>query len=151
MAMRILLLPLAFVVIASATGHSGSNPVTFIPASEVTSAFERGRPLTETGLYKIHASRREAAGMAEVHARDIDVIYVLDGAAELVTGGTVVDPKTVAIDEVRGASIAGGVPRALRKGDVMVVPNGVPHWFRQVDGPLLYYVVKVTAAEGGTR
>jgi mannose-6-phosphate isomerase-like protein (cupin superfamily) len=28
-------------------------------------------------------------------------------------------------------------------GDVVVVPNGTPHWFKQVNGPLLYYVVKV--------
>jgi hypothetical protein len=26
---------------------------------------------------------------------------------------------------------------------VEVVPNGTPHWFQRVDGPLLYYVVKV--------
>ena len=34
-------------------------------------------------------------------------------------------------------------PRWLVKGDVMIVPNGTPHWFREVDGPLTYYVVKV--------
>jgi hypothetical protein len=31
------------------------------------------------------------------------------------------------------------------------VPNGVPHWFKAVQPPLLYYVVKVTATNGGTR
>jgi glc operon protein GlcG len=35
--------------------------------------------------------------------------------------------------------------RTLAKGDVVVVPNGTPHWFRDVSGPVLYYVVKVTA------
>lgn len=149
--MRTPLLPLVLVVLGSAGAGTAPAPVTLVPAAEVSSAFEKGRALIETPQYKIHASRREGAGMAEVHVRDTDVIYVLEGAAELVTGGTVVGPKTIATDEIRGASIEGGEPRALRKGDVMVVPNGVPHWFRHVDGPLRYYVVKVTAAEGGTR
>jgi hypothetical protein len=26
---------------------------------------------------------------------------------------------------------------------VLVVPRGTPHWFKQVDGAFLYYVVKV--------
>ena len=62
------------------------------------------------------------------------------------TGGTVVEPKTIAADEIRGKEIKGGESRRISKGDVIVVPNGVPHWFKQVDGPLLYYVVKVTSA-----
>jgi glc operon protein GlcG len=126
-----------------------------LASAEVTAAFAAGRPLLENGQFKIHASRREAAGMAEVHTRDTDIVYVLDGAATLVTGGTVVDGKTTAMDEIRGAAISGGETRRLVKGDVVVVPNGVPHWFKQVNGPLLYYVVKVTAPAttemGGSR
>jgi hypothetical protein len=26
---------------------------------------------------------------------------------------------------------------------VIIVPNGVPHWFKKVKGPINYYVVKV--------
>jgi glc operon protein GlcG len=63
----------------------------------------------------------------------------------------VVTPRTIATDEIRGAAIDGGDVRALHKGDVVVVPNGVPHWFRDVDAPLLYYVVKVAGPAGGTR
>ena len=126
-----------------------------LASAEVTAAFKAGRPLLENGQFKIHASRREAAGMAEVHTRDTDIVYVLDGSATLVTGGTVVDGATTAMDEIRGAAISGGETRQLTKGDVVVVPNGVPHWFKQVNGPLLYYVVKVTAPSmtemGGSR
>jgi len=121
--------------------------VTVIAAAAVRAAFAKGMPLVENDRYKIHASRREAAGQAEVHTRDTDVIYVLEGSATLVTGGTLIGGKPVAPDEIRGASIAGGTARALVPGEVVVVPNGVPHWFRDVAGPVLYYVVKVTAAE----
>ena len=116
-------------------------------SADVTAAFRAGRPLLENERFKIHASRREAPGGAELHLRDTDILYVLSGAATLVTGGTVVEPGTTAPDEIRGASIAGGDSRRLVSGDVVVVPNGVPHWFQQVDGPLLYYVVKVTAVD----
>jgi len=54
-----------------------------------------------------------------------------------------VDGRPTAEDEIRGASIENGTTRHLAEGDVMVVPNGVPHWFSEVSAPLLYYVVKV--------
>jgi glc operon protein GlcG len=126
--------------------------VTFISAAKTTAAFAKGQPLLETGSYKVHASRREAPGGAEVHTRDTDVIHVLEGTAVIITGGTVIDGKTTATDEIRGARIDGGTPQALAKGDVLIVPNGVPHWFKEVKAPFLYYVVKVTAPPtGGTR
>jgi glc operon protein GlcG len=124
-------------------------PVTFIDSKTVAAAFAKGMPLVEVGEYKVHASRREAPGMAEIHVRDTDIIYVLDGSATFVTGGTAVDEKTTAPDEIRGSAIQGGDTRRITKGDVVIVPNGTPHQFRDVKGPLTYYVVKVTSANGG--
>jgi glc operon protein GlcG len=34
----------------------------------------------------------------------------------------------------------------ITKGDVLVIPNGTPHWFKEVNGPINYYVVKVRSA-----
>ena len=76
---------------------------------------------------------------------------MLEGSALVVTGGTVVDGKTLAADEIRGESIQGGESRRLFKGDVMVVPDGVPHWFKEVQAPLLYYVVKAIGPAGGSQ
>ena len=129
----------------------GAKSVIHLPAAQVKQAFAKGKPLLETDGYKIHASRREAPGVAEVHVRDTDIIYVLEGSATLVTGGEVVDRKTIATDEIRGASIRGGTPQRLSKGDVFVVANGVPHWFTDVQAPFLYYVVKAAAPVGSTR
>jgi uncharacterized protein GlcG (DUF336 family)/mannose-6-phosphate isomerase-like protein (cupin superfamily) len=124
-------------------GSASASAVTYLPKEKVSAAFARGAPLLEMGSYKVHASHRVEAGKAEVHAKDTDIIYVVDGSATLVTGGAVVDPRTVETDEVRGASIRGGEGRQITKGDVIVVPNGVPHWFQHVPGALDYYVVKV--------
>jgi len=136
----------------SAVGNTKPETVTYFSASDVSAAFEKGRPLLEVAGYKIHASRRESAGQAEVHTRDTDIIYVLEGDATIVTGGSVLEPKPIAAEEIRGTGIQGGETRRLSKGDVFVVPNGMPHWFKTVQPPLLYYVVKVAApADGGTR
>ena len=109
-------------------------------------AFAKGTVLldgSDNRNYMIHASRREAPGMAEIHSKDTDIIYVLGGKATFVTGGTALETKTVAPDEIRGNSIQGGETRQIAEGDVIVVPNGVPHWFREISGPFTYYVVKV--------
>jgi uncharacterized protein GlcG (DUF336 family) len=121
-------------------------PVTYFEKEKVAAAFAKGAVLfdgSEGRNYMIHASRREKAGMAEVHANDTDLIYIQDGSCTFVTGGTVVDGKNTAPDEVRGASIKNGETRKLVKGDVIIVPKGVPHWFQEVNSPLTYYVVKV--------
>jgi glc operon protein GlcG len=126
-------------------GPLGPPVVTHLRGSAVDAAFAQGAPLLEVSGYKVHASRRVEPGRAEVHERDTDIIYVLDGSATLVTGGEVEAGEAVAPAEIRGAAIRGGDTRTLRKGDVMVVPNGVPHWFTEVSAPFLYYVVKVTS------
>jgi len=129
---------------AAASPSLGAD-VTYFPAEKVSAAFAKGAVLFdgEGRNYMVHASRRDAAGQAEVHVKDADIIYVLEGSTTFVTGGTMVDGNTTAPDEIRGTRIDGGESRRLGKGDVIIVPNGTPHWFKEVDGPVLYYVVKV--------
>jgi quercetin dioxygenase-like cupin family protein len=143
---RILVL-LGFIAVVPYLALAGepAPDVTELDAARVTAAFAKGAPLLENDLYKIHASRRDAAGEAEVHARDTDIIYVLEGDARLVTGGRVVEGREVAPGEIRGPRIEGGTRRALAAGEIVVVPNGTPHWFEAVPGPFVYYVVKVSA------
>lgn len=125
---------------------AGHTPVTYLPGDAVAVAFAKGQPLVEVENYKVHASRRDGPGEAEVHEADTDIIHVLTGAATFVTGGTVVDGRTVAPEEVRGLALTGGEVRALAAGDVVIVPAGTPHWFRDVPAPFTYYVVKVRSA-----
>lgn len=125
-----------------------AGDVTYIPAGNVKTAFARGEPLVEAATYKVHASRRVEPGKAEVHGVDTDLVYVLAGSATLVTGGSVVEGEVVAADEIRGAAILDGQVWRLDPGDFIAVPAGTPHWFKEVEGPLLYYVVKVPDGAG---
>jgi glc operon protein GlcG len=124
-----------------------SGQIIFLDAGRVRDAFKKGEVLVNRSNYMIHASHRESNGMAEVHSDDTDIIYVLEGTATFVTGGTVLEPATVAPGEIRGPAVYDGERRTISKGDVIVVPNGVAHWFEKVSGPLNYYVVKVRRAQ----
>jgi mannose-6-phosphate isomerase-like protein (cupin superfamily) len=93
--------------------------------------------------YQISAGHRTTPGQAEIHGKNTDIFFVVDGSATLVTGGTVVDAKTTAPDEIRGTAITGGEVHQLSKGDLMVIPHGTPHWMQQVQGTFQYLVVKV--------
>jgi glc operon protein GlcG len=121
-------------------------PAVFFEAAMVMASFAKGAVLFDGhgANYQVHTSKRVEAGKAEVHTRETDVIYVLSGSATFVTGGTAVDLKETGANEFRGSAIEGGETRSLKPGDVIIVPAGTPHWFKQVEGELHYYVVKVS-------
>jgi mannose-6-phosphate isomerase-like protein (cupin superfamily) len=141
---------LSVLIIATAaqlTMRSSGVGVTHFTAAQVKKAFEKGMPLIEIANYKVHASHRDGPGLAEVHEKDTDIIYMLDGSATLVTGGSVVERKIIEAEEIRGKEVAGGESRRISKGDVIIIPHGTPHWFKEVSGPINYYVVKVRSAK----
>lgn len=141
---------------AEAAGDGGANAdegprqaATHLDHASVAAALAKGGTLyggvaaSGDPVCTVNASRRDGPGQAEVHAREADVMYIVAGTATLVTGGTLVDPVADGTDEARGAAIAGGQAAALSPGDVVIVPPGVPHWFREVPTSLEYLVVKV--------
>lgn len=135
--------------LAIAGANAFNNPemtssfVSYFDKEQVTTAFAKGAVLFDkSDKYMVHASRRDQAGIGELHTKDADIIYVLEGTAAFVTGGTLVEPHNIAADEIRGREISGGETRSLVKGDVIIVPAGTPHWFKEVTAPFLYYVVK---------
>ncbi len=128
------------------TPASGPPPtdVVFFGHDKVHQTFWTGGALLVNNLYKVQAGRRVIPGAVEIHVRDTDVFYILEGSATFVTGGTAVDQKTIGPGEIHAKSITGGIERHLAKGDIIVIPHGIPHQFTQVSGPFLYFVVKVT-------
>lgn len=96
--------------------------------------------------YSVFGVQRTGPGAVEYHAVDTDVVMVLDGSATFVTGGQITDEKQRAPHERTGSGIAGGDAWVLTKGDIIVVPNGLPHWFKQVNGRIRYCAVKIRQA-----
>ena len=125
-----------------------SSTVTYFDHSQVDSNFAKSITNLFTGQsgnanYKIVTGRRDHPGEVEIHELDTDIAYVISGTATFVTGGTPIEAKATVPHESRGTSIEGGDFHQLSKGDVIVIPRGVPHWFKEVQPPFLYLVVKV--------
>src|SRR5258705_361688 len=83
----------------------------------------------------VNKSYRAGPGEAEVQVNDTDIFYALKGRAELIVGGNVSDSHAVSATEIRGSKIEGGEARKIAKGDVVAIPRGIPHWFKQVSTP----------------
>jgi glc operon protein GlcG len=136
---------------ASMTNGHAPLPVTYIESQRVAASFAKGAVLVgddenmmhAARNYMVHASHRDKPGVVEIHEFDTDIVYVLKGSATLITGGTPVGTKTIAPHEFRAPTATGGDQRTLVPGDVVIIPNGVPHWFKEVEAPFDYYVVKV--------
>jgi mannose-6-phosphate isomerase-like protein (cupin superfamily) len=144
MKLTLLLTVLTLGLICGAVADDGARTgVIQIDRHKVAAAFAKGGSLLETNNYKVMAGRRVAPGDVEIHLVDTDIFYVTEGSATFVTGGTAVDPIAVSPEEIRAPKLAGGEAHHLGKGDVIVIPNGVPHQFTQVSGTFLYFVVKV--------
>ena len=135
----------AFLVLVSAflLPAAVSDAVTFVSHDKVAVALEKGGALVTASNLLVQGSHRDKAGQVEVHEKETDVIYVQDGQATFVTGGKMIDGKLTRPGQYLGKEIQGGESHHLVKGDVIVVPAGTPHWFKEVPGTVSYFVVKV--------
>jgi hypothetical protein len=86
--------------------------------------------------------RREGDGAVETHETQVDVITVISGEGTLVVGGTMVDGKTTAPNEIRGKTLNGGVRHPMAVGDVFHIPAKIPHQML-VPKSMIIQVVKV--------
>ena len=123
---------------------NGASPgVAFIGSDKVAEALAKGGSLVSQPDYLVSGAHRSGPGQVEVHDKEIDILYVTDGDATFVTGGTMVGGKNTKAGQWLGTDIQGGETRRLTKGDVVVVPAGTPHWFKEVPKSVSYFVVKV--------
>jgi glc operon protein GlcG len=127
-----------------AADQSPKSPILHIDHEKVDAAFAKGGPLLATNNFKVMAGRRTGPGEVEIHEHDTDVFYILEGSAMFVTGGKAIEQRSSGPGEMRAKEIVGGEDHQLKKGDVIVIPNGIPHWFKEVNGTFLYYMVKVS-------
>jgi mannose-6-phosphate isomerase-like protein (cupin superfamily) len=103
-----------------------------------------GADLDASGNGALKLSYRRETGGAEVHPHFDDVMVVEGGSATIVTGGSLVEPKTEGNGERKGKSIEGGTSRVLAPGDIIHIPAGTPHQLLLNRGPdFRAFVVKV--------
>jgi len=129
--------------LAAVPAVAQSRAVTHVDSEKVAAALAGGRSggaLVATKDFTVSGSHRNGPGQVEVHATETDIFYVTDGEATLVTGGTVVGGKTTGPGQIRGTDIRGGQTQRLKKGDVVTIPAGTPHWFKELATPTISYL-----------
>ena len=142
-AMAIAAVFVASLGVASAQ-QAAAPQVTYVDASKVNALFAKGGSITNGPDFTASINRRTAAGQVEVHAKETDLLYVVEGSATFVTGGTMVGGKESRPNQMLGTDITGGQTHQLKKGDFISIPAGIPHWFKEVPASgVTYYMVKV--------
>ena len=96
--------------------------------------------ITTNDQYRASIVHREKAAGALAHAGNTEMHYILEGSGTVVTGGTVVRGAAGA-----PATIQGGETRQVKKGDVIIVPENSPHWYKEVTSPITYLEVRWVA------
>src|SRR4051794_398206 len=109
----------AFLVLAAALAFNSfaASNVTYVGHDKVTTALSVGGPLVTESDLLVSGSHRDKAGQVEVHDKETDVIYVTDGSATFVTGGTMVGGKVTKPGQHLGTDITGGQTHQLTRGD----------------------------------
>jgi glc operon protein GlcG len=119
-----------------------ASSVTFMDHDKMSAALEKGGAVTRTSEYAVSGNHRGANGQVEVHDKETDVMYITDGEATFVSGGKMIGGKMTKAGQWLGTDIEGGETRHVVKGDVIVVPAGTPHWYKEVKS-VNYFLVKV--------
>jgi mannose-6-phosphate isomerase-like protein (cupin superfamily) len=130
------------VVMTLVTAAGFPNTVHYIHHERVEAAFVKGgRIIQDAGLIVI-ANRGVQRG-AEMHEKTNHVFIIVDGEADFVTGGKMIEPKEISAGQTRGSGIEGGVVHRLSKGDVITIPAKTPHWWKDTSktGSVGYYAV----------
>src|SRR5215469_6947282 len=122
------------------TRAAETDGVAFFSHDQVGTALAKGGTLLTRSAYLVQGSHRDKAGQVEVHDHETDVIYMVDGTATFMTGGTMMGGKDTRPGQHLGTDMKGGEAHHLAKGDVIVVPAGTPHWFKEVPGQVSYFV-----------
>jgi len=112
--------------ISTAVGKLPKNPLGSVPVFKI-------------GPYNVNVEHRlgspAEAQAGSIHDKDAELFLMLDGTATLVTGGKLIDAVHMG-DNWRGKGIEGGKSQKMAKGDFMLVPAGIPHWFTDINGQI---------------
>src|SRR5262247_2179708 len=115
--------------------------VTLKKAIAAADGNQSSSPIANTDQYRINIVHREKAAGALAHEGNTELHYIIEGTGVVVTGGTIVRGS----GGVNSATVQGGETHAVKKGDVIIVPAGSAHWYKEVTTPITYLEVRFVA------
>jgi hypothetical protein len=160
---------------ASATASDPSSNAPLITAAAIAQAINSAparaaidKPLrtvdagpVNVGLFVVYRPQEPDQGCTIEHDtlvndKTTSVLVVLDGAGTLVTGGKLANPTPLSSSDPdlkllgngsRGTGIQNGQSHRIGKGDVIIVPAGVPHGFSAIEKSITYEVVRIDSGK----
>ncbi|HEV2984324.1 MAG TPA: cupin domain-containing protein [Vicinamibacterales bacterium] len=134
--------------------RAGVSPAPYMSGADITTglstavAADAAAGAAVTVAPGIAVRRRTGGGepqYAIIHPLSMEIYYIIEGTASLVTGGVLDPPPDAPADPdvVRSKTITNGLIRKVGRGDVIVVPPGTPHWFSAIDGTITYLESRV--------
>lgn len=160
--MRKIGLAMFLVLIATSAKAQAPMVATDITAAQVQ-AFLKDSPrdrnsdrpirVVDAGGYRVGVfgvfRPKSAPPNATVHQTNVsEIYYMLEGAGTLVTGGKLKEPATPRQSnlgnwtDVASTGIVGGASRRIAKGDVVIIPGGVPHGWASTESDITYLIVR---------
>jgi mannose-6-phosphate isomerase-like protein (cupin superfamily) len=118
---------------------AAAPPRTFMNAKEIMGLVEKAKadrkgdaplvavPILSMAPYRAQLEYRPGTSPAAVHEKDAELMVVLEGTGNIVTGGKLVEEKRNNANNLGGSSITGGNSQAVVKGDMLIVPANTPH------------------------
>jgi len=137
----------------AATDITAAQVQAFIKDAPKDRNSDRPMRVVDTGGYRVGIfgvfRPKSAPPNATVHQTNVsEVYYMLEGAGTLVTGGTLKKPATPRQStlgnwtDVASTGIEGGVSRRIAKGDIVIIPGGVPHGWASTESDITYLIVR---------
>jgi mannose-6-phosphate isomerase-like protein (cupin superfamily) len=136
-------------LVATPAAADGPPAATYKTEAELLGALSAG-PATPDMLtsavsiadrHRINVVSRTKGAGAIAHDGFAELHHIIEGSATLVTGGTIVRPA--AAGAASGlATIENGVRKRVSKGDVILIPAGLPHWYTDLEGKITYLEVR---------
>ena len=134
---------LLLAVPAVAQERAPMTPKLFASAADVEKLVAKARAehkggntmeiIANVGAFPWQINYRTGNTPASIHKHEMELIEVLAGSCTFITGGTLVDAKDSGAT-INGTAIQGGTAQKLAKGDRIMVPAGVAHWYSDVQG-----------------
>ena len=127
-----------------------------VKANETLTVSDQSIRMVDVGTYNVGVGvvqRLPGVQGAIEHSKITEVYHMIEGAAVLVTGGTIPDarpaaPQSQVVTVLNGPSntgavVDGGTSRRVKAGDVVIIPPNTPHWWSSLEGKIVYLVVRV--------
>ncbi len=94
--------------------------------------------------WTVHSNSRGKADEGQLHSHEdwTGVVVIMSGAATFITPGTASTAQGARETPEGGRSIGAGESHRVSKGDVVIIPPGAAHMYKNIEEPFRYLVVQ---------